>query len=48
MTTYLVWLKDNLFVPLFNFITPWGVAFGSVVVACFGLPLLVKAYRKFF
>lgn len=48
MSQYLVWLKDTLFVPLFNFVTPWGIAFGSVIVAVFGLPLLVRAYKKFF
>lgn len=33
---------------LFTFVTPWGIAFGSVVVGIFGLPLVVKAVKKFF
>lgn len=33
---------------IFNFVTPWGVAFGAVVVGVFGLPLVVRAIKKFF
>lgn len=39
---------QSLFSQIFNFVTPWGIAFGAVVVGIFGLPLIVKAWRKFF
>lgn len=45
---YVSWISSNIINPLFNFVTPWGIAFGAIVVAVFGLPLLVKAYKKFF
>lgn len=47
---YLSWLNANLITPLFNFVLPFwgGVTFGSIVVAIFGLPLIVLAYKKFF
>lgn len=38
----------SFFTQIFNFETPWGIAFGAVVVGVFGAPLLVRAYRKFF
>lgn len=38
----------SLFGDIFNFVTPWGIAFGAVIVGVFGAPLLVKAYKKFF
>lgn len=46
----LSWLSTNLFAPLFGFTLSFagGVTFGAVVVALFGLPLVVKAYKKFF
>lgn len=47
--TYGYWdFIRNFFSDIFNFITPWGIAFGAVVVGVFGLPLLVKAIKKFF
>lgn len=47
--TYGYWdFIRNFFSNIFNFITPWGIAFGAVVVGVFGLPLLVKAIKKFF
>lgn len=33
---------------LFDFVTPWGIAFGAVVVGVFGLPLVVRAIKKLF
>lgn len=49
ITDYIVWINEHILTPLFNFdLSFWGVTFGSIVVAVFGLPLLVKAYRKFF
>lgn len=48
MSTVLSWISSNLIIPLFNFVLPWGITFGAIVVAIFGLPLLVKAVRKFF
>lgn len=47
MSDYLTWL-GWFFGQIFNFQTPWGIAFGAVVVGVFGAPLLVKAYKKFF
>ena len=41
------WIFVSDFVNrLFSFVTPWGIAFGSVVVGIFGLPLVVKAIKK--
>lgn len=46
---WLSWINQNLISPLFDFnLSFWGVTFGSIVIAIFGLPLLVKAYKKFF
>lgn len=45
---YLSWINDHLITPLFNFALPWGVTFGAIVVAVFGLPLVVRAFKKFF
>lgn len=46
----LSWIGQNLIAPIFNF--QWtfasGVTFGAVVVALFGLPLAVRAFKKFF
>lgn len=42
------WLGQNVFTPIFNFVTPWGFTFGALIVGIFGAPLLVKAYKKFF
>lgn len=38
----------SLLGQLFNFVLPWGITFGAVIVGVFGVPLLVKAYKKFF
>lgn len=37
----------GFFSQIFNFTLPWGVSFGSLVVAVFGIPLLVLALKKF-
>ena len=46
----LSWLNSTIITPFFNFSLPFwgGVTFGAVVVAIFGLPLIVKLYRKLF
>lgn len=41
-------LLYTLLGELYNFVLPWGITFGSVIVGIFGLPLLVKAFKKFF
>lgn len=33
---------------LFSFALPWGITFGAVVVGVFGLPLMIKAFKKIF
>lgn len=44
------WLNTNLITPLFGFQLGFagGVTFGAIVVALFGLPILVKAFKKLF
>lgn len=44
----LSFVGSNIITPIFNFITPWGITFGAVVIGVFGAPLLIKAYKKFF
>ena len=48
MSEVLSFIGSSLISPLFNFSLPWGVTFGAIVVALFGLPLLVRAIKKFF
>lgn len=48
MADVLSWIQQYLISPLFNFALPWGVTFGAIVVAVFGLPLVVRAFKKFF
>lgn len=38
----------SMLAQLFAVTLPWGITFGAVIVGVFGLPLLVKAWKKFF
>lgn len=40
-------ISDMIF-KLFDFVLPFGITFGSLVIAIFGLPILVRAFRKLF
>lgn len=46
----IAWLNQNLITPLFGFQLSFagGITFGSLVVAIFGLPFLVHAFKKLF
>lgn len=39
---------SNTVGQLFDFTLPIGLTFGAVVVGVFGMPLVVKAIKKFF
>lgn len=47
MSDYWTFL-ESFFAQIFAMRTPWGIAFGAVVVGIFGAPLIVRAYKKFF
>lgn len=46
----LSWINQNLLSPIFNFQLSFagGVSFGAIVVAVFGLPLVVACFKKLF
>ena len=38
----------NIVSQLWSFSLPFGITFGQLVAAVFGLPVLAKCYRRFF
>lgn len=43
----LQWFLAHVIVPIYNIGLPFGITFGALVVAVFGIPLLVKAIKTF-
>lgn len=43
----LTWFLANIIAPIYNIVLPFGITFGALVVAVFGIPLLVKAIKTF-
>lgn len=43
----LSWFLAHIIAPIYNIVLPFGITFGALVVAVFGIPLLVKAIKTF-